>query len=70
MDNSFSYSLFFWQALVFTIAALWMYCLVDILKSKFERNDKVFWFLGILAVPFFGSILYLTRGKKTKIQSK
>lgn len=40
----------------------------DILKSKFEGNDKMIWVLVILFVPIIGEIAYLTIGRKQKIK--
>ncbi|WP_369047529.1 PLD nuclease N-terminal domain-containing protein [Tenacibaculum sp. UWU-22] len=41
--------------------------LVDILKSKFEDNDKIVWLLTVLFLNFFGAILYFLIGRKQKI---
>ncbi|WP_456421069.1 PLD nuclease N-terminal domain-containing protein [Lutibacter sp.] len=43
--------------------------LIDILKSKFERNNKLVWVLVVLFFNLIGAILYFTIGKKQKIES-
>ncbi|MCF6168597.1 PLDc N-terminal domain-containing protein [Lutibacter sp.] len=43
--------------------------LIDILKSKFERNNKLVWVLVVLFLNLLGAILYFTIGKKQKIES-
>jgi len=64
----FSYGLFTWQALILISIALWVYCLIDILKNKFEQNDKVIWILLVAFLPLLGSFLYLAIGKKKKMK--
>ena len=41
--------------------------LIDILKSKFNGNDKLIWVIVVLLVPIIGAILYFRIGKKSKI---
>ena len=43
--------------------------LIDILKSKFEKNNKIVWVLVVLFLNLIGAILYFTIGKKQKIRS-
>ncbi|WP_457617653.1 PLD nuclease N-terminal domain-containing protein [Lutibacter sp.] len=43
--------------------------LIDILKSKFERNNKLVWVLVVLFFNLIGAILYFTIGKKQKTES-
>ena len=43
--------------------------LIDILKSKFEGNNKIIWVLVSLFFPFFGSILYFSIGRKQRINN-
>ena len=42
--------------------------LIDILKSKFNGNDKVIWILVVLFFNLIGTILYFTIGRKQKIK--
>ena len=42
--------------------------LVDILKSRFEQNDKLVWALVVIFLPFIGSILYFIIGRNKKIR--
>jgi hypothetical protein len=39
--------------------------LIDILKSKFDGNDKIVWVLVVLFLPILGSVLYFIIGKKS-----
>jgi len=51
-----------------SIFALWIWALVDIIRSTF--NDiaiKIVWFLLVFFIPFLGFILYVILGKSTKI---
>jgi hypothetical protein len=40
--------------------------LIDILKSKFNGNDKIVWVLVVLFFNLIGAILYFTIGRKQK----
>jgi hypothetical protein len=46
---------------------LFVFALVDILRSRFEtENTKILWLLVILLLPILGPILYLIIGKNQK----
>ncbi len=66
--TDFSLGLFTWQALILVSIGLWIYCLIDILKNKFEQNDKIIWILVVILLPILGSILYLFIGKNKKLK--
>lgn len=58
--------------LVISVAAIlptifWLYCLVDIIKSEFQGNNKIIWLLVVIFVPLLGMILYYSFGRKQKI---
>jgi hypothetical protein len=40
--------------------------LIDILRSKFNGNDKIVWVLVVLFLNLIGAILYFTIGRKQK----
>jgi len=44
-----------------------IFALIDILKSKFNGNDKIIWILVVLFFNLLGAILYFTIGKKQKL---
>jgi heme/copper-type cytochrome/quinol oxidase subunit 4 len=50
------------SGIILTIIAL-----IDILKSKFEGNNKIVWVLVVLFINLFGAILYFTIGRKQKL---
>jgi len=66
--NDFSLELMLWQIIILVSIGLFIYSLVDILKSSFDNNNKLIWILVVLLVPFLGSILYLSIGRKQKIK--
>lgn len=41
--------------------------LIDILKSKFEGNNKIVWLLVVLFLHLLGAVLYFAIGRKQKI---
>lgn len=54
--------------LAIAIFALWIWALVDIIRSTF--NDiaiKIVWFLLVFFLPLLGFILYIILGKSTKV---
>ncbi|SIO05810.1 PLDc N-terminal domain-containing protein [Algoriphagus halophilus] len=51
--------------LIYTI--LWIYCLVDIIRSEYkDANMKLIWLIIILFAQVIGPIIYLILGKSTK----
>jgi hypothetical protein len=66
--TDFAFGLFIWQSLILFSIGLWIYCLIDILKNKFEQNDKIIWILVVILLPILGSILYLFIGKNKKLK--
>lgn len=68
ITEDFSLWLFIWQALLLVSIGLWIYCLIDVLKNKFEKNDKIIWVLVVILLPILGSILYLFIGKSKKLK--
>lgn len=60
--------LFFFFGLVMALTALWIYALVDIVRSEFKGdNDKVIWLLLVVLIPFVGTVLYFTIGQNQKL---
>lgn len=52
-------------------AVLWIWALVDILRSKFETPTlKLFWIILIVIFPILGSIIYFQFGKKFSEKSR
>ena len=47
--------------------ALWIWAIVDIIRSEFSENNKVIWLLVVLLVPLLGIILYALIGRKQKL---
>lgn len=41
--------------------------LIDILKSKFNQNDKLVWIVVVLFFNLIGAIMYFTIGRKQKV---
>ena len=62
--------LILYQSVVLLAVLLPILCLVSILKHQFNNNDKLIWVLVVIFVPIFGSILYLTMGRKRRLEKK
>ncbi len=43
--------------------------LIDILKNKFESNNKIVWVLVVLFLNIIGAILYFTIGRNQRIKA-
>jgi len=43
--------------------------LIDILKNKFENNNKIVWVLIVLFLNIIGAILYFTIGRNQRIKN-
>ncbi len=41
--------------------------LIDILRNKFDENNKIIWLLVVLFTSVFGAILYFFIGRKQKL---
>jgi hypothetical protein len=62
-----------WKIIIILIAFLGIIptimALIDILKSKFNGNDKIVWVLVVLFLNLIGAILYFTIGRNQKVKS-
>ena len=66
--NDTSYGLMTCQIIILISIGIWIYSLIDLLKSSFEKNDKIIWVLVVLLLPILGSILYIFIGRKRKLK--
>lgn len=49
---------------------LWLWALVDLLKSDFKNNiNKLVWLLLIFFLPVLGAVLYLLIGREQKLRT-
>lgn len=53
--------------LLLIVIALPLYCVFDIMSSKFQTpNANLLWIIVVLVAPVFGSLIYLTWGRSQK----
>ncbi|MGZ5208212.1 MAG: SHOCT domain-containing protein [Sulfuricurvum sp.] len=58
----------FWLLFGLSIFALWIWALVDIIRSDFiDIVIKIVWFLLVFCIPLLGFILYIILGNSTKL---
>jgi hypothetical protein len=50
------------------LLGIYIFVLVDILKSEFRGYNKIIWILLVLFLPALGTILYLLIGRKQKVK--
>lgn len=67
-DIEWSFETFAWQILAVTAISFWIYCLIDVWRSRFEDQGKIVWLLAVLFLPILGCILYLFIGKDQKVK--
>jgi hypothetical protein len=67
LDN-FSFGLMIWQIILFVTLFFWLFCVIDVLRSSFNGNDKLIWVLVLLFVPILGPFLYLFIGRNKRIR--
>lgn len=48
---------------------IFLWSLVDILRSEFTNNNKIIWLLVVIFLNIFGAILYLLFGRKQKVNN-
>lgn len=58
----------FWILFMLFIVLLPLIALVSIIGNRFAPNVKLLWILVILCIPFIGSVLYFTVGRKHRIR--
>jgi len=46
---------------------LWIWALVDCLKSNFESTNKLIWVVVIILLPVLGPILYFLVGRSQRL---
>ncbi|MCP9770690.1 hypothetical protein EGI22_22520 [Lacihabitans sp. LS3-19] len=64
--SNLSFSLIIWQVAVFLFWLLMIFAIIDIIRSKFQKNDKLIWVLVSIFVPF-GGAFYFIWGRKSKV---
>lgn len=60
--------LILWQLFILSSIVLLIIASIDIARNKFEGNQKIFWLLLCIFVPF-GSLIYFLLGRKQRINS-
>jgi len=56
---------FLFFTLGFALVGFWIFALIEIIQRPFYNDtEKVVWLLLVLAVPFLGTILYFSLGRK------
>ena len=54
--------------IVLVVMLIPLMALIDILKSKFDGNNKIVWVLVALFFPFIGAVLYFAIGRNQRIK--
>lgn len=64
----FSIQIIIFLFIIILPTLLWIFALIDILKSDFKDDvNKIIWVLIVILLPILGSILYFILGKTHKI---
>ncbi|MDR2205439.1 MAG: PLD nuclease N-terminal domain-containing protein [Flavobacteriaceae bacterium] len=54
--------------LMVVLIAVYIYTIIDILRSNKSGELKLLWMICVLCMPFLGTILYFWIGKKSRYQ--
>ncbi len=52
------------------LLALWIYALIEIIRSDFKGHGKVIWLIVLLFFGLLGVLIYLIAGRRTRITEK
>ena len=66
--KSFARIVAFQIVMVIIGSFLWLFTLIDILRSEFTGSNKVIWFLTVTFIPILGPILYIAMSRRHKIK--
>lgn len=64
LSADFSNNLLIWNTIFLVSIMLWLYAITNLMKSSFEKDDKIIWLLVIIFIPIIGSLFYIFIGKK------
>jgi hypothetical protein len=60
--------LFVWLLLFITLLLTWFKAIREIVRTKFDGpNEKLLWVLAVVFLPFLGTLLYFTIGRKASV---
>lgn len=59
----------FWLLPLLALAAVWIWTIVDIVRSEFQNaNDKLLYLIAALLFPFVGTIIYFLVDRHKRLQ--
>lgn len=47
----------------------WIWCIIDVLRNKFEEQEKMTWLMVSIVLFIPGAILYVLFGRKYRIKN-
>ncbi|MDX5340543.1 MAG: PLD nuclease N-terminal domain-containing protein [Cyclobacteriaceae bacterium] len=63
------HGLWIWQLGSLVYLGFWVYALIDCQRNDFQgHHQKLIWMILILFAPIFGTFIYLSMGKSSKIK--
>jgi uncharacterized membrane protein YidH (DUF202 family) len=57
------------ELIIIALIAFWLWCIIDVLRNKFEEQEKMTWLLVSIVLFIPGAILYLLFGRKHRIRN-
>ncbi|WP_407690098.1 PLD nuclease N-terminal domain-containing protein [Salinimicrobium catena] len=55
---------------MFLLFGFWIWCMLDILTSRYRGSEKLLSFLLVVFAPVIGTIIYLLLGRKAKMRKQ
>jgi low temperature requirement protein LtrA len=56
------------EIILIALLLFWIWCIVDVVRNKFEEQEKMTWLMVSIVLFVPGAILYLLFGRKHRIR--
>lgn len=57
------------ELIIIVCILFWLWCIIDVLRNKFEEQEKMTWLMVSIVLFVPGAILYVLFGRKHRIKN-
>ncbi len=57
------------ELIIIAFLLFWIWCIIDVLRNKFEEQEKMTWLMVSIVLFVPGAILYVLFGRKYRIKN-
>jgi len=57
------------ELIIIVCILFWLWCIIDVLRNKFEEQEKMTWLMVSIVLFIPGAILYVLFGRKYRIKN-